>query len=107
VLCLRPYVRRQGLGRQPARHHVELRGMSVQIARCAIWRSRALCVIVFVGIFSRWCAILRNVAIDGGLEVDEEIKLRRLLDRQIARPRPLQNSVHVGCGSAKQVIRFL
>ena len=55
--------------------------MSVQIARCAILRSRALCVIVFVGIFSRWCAILRNVAIDGGLEVDEEIKLRRLLDR--------------------------
>src|SRR4051794_23073350 len=38
-----------------------------------------------------------------GLEVDEEIEFRRLLDRQITRPRPLQNSVHVDCGSAKQV----
>src|SRR4029077_13284905 len=39
----------------------------------------------------------------GGLEIDDEIEFDRLLDRQIAGFRALQNFVHIGRGTAKQV----
>src|SRR5262245_32284862 len=38
------------------------------------------------------------------LQVNDEFKLRRLLDRQVSRPRPLLNLVHVVGGLAEQVI---
>jgi hypothetical protein len=38
-----------------------------------------------------------------GLEVDDQIKLRRLLDGQVARLRALEDLVHVGSGAPKQI----
>src|SRR5882724_5141305 len=39
----------------------------------------------------------------GGLEVDDQLELRRLLDGQIARLGALENLVHVGRGAPKQI----
>src|SRR6266851_10531837 len=38
-----------------------------------------------------------------GLEVDDQLELRRLLDRNIGRPSALQNLVHIGCGAPVHV----
>src|SRR6266699_1767403 len=38
----------------------------------------------------------------GSLEVDDQLKLGGLLDRQVARLRSLENLIHVGRGAAKQ-----
>src|SRR2546426_11666379 len=42
----------------------------------------------------------------GGLEVDDQIELGRLLDGQVAGLGALQNLVHVGGGTAPQVVRI-
>src|SRR5215469_695171 len=39
----------------------------------------------------------------GGLEVDDELELCRLLDWQIGRLRTLQDLVHIGCGTPVHV----
>src|SRR5947209_19453972 len=39
-----------------------------------------------------------------GFEIDNELELRRLLNRQVARSRTFENPVDVGGGAAEQVI---
>jgi len=45
----------------------------------------------------------REAEVFRGLEVDDEIELHRLLDRQITGPGPLQDSINIASRSAKVV----
>ena len=38
----------------------------------------------------------------GGLEIDQKLKCRRLLDRQVAGVCALENLVHICCGAPKE-----